>query len=1074
MKILTLRFANLNSLYGQWFIDFTSREYEQDGLFAITGPTGSGKTTILDAICLSLYGRTPRLEAVNAQSNEIMSRGKGDCFAEVVCSSAKGNFRCHWSQRRAYGKAEGNLGDSQHEFADLDQPKVLYTKKREVAAAVEKYSGMNYNRFIRSMLLAQGDFAAFLASSASDRSPILEQITGTEIYSQISQHVHRITAEHTSAYKELKNREEILLPTSTTHIHKRKKLLLHWVEINQKRQRSFSRLQIQFGELKQKKEELALVEEQQQQLLGAQQSHQIKKEQFQWAQKALKVAPAYHTMVKSKEELTKSNALEKELKITARQAKEELSEKEKNKKVAEERQKAILTEEKQLRPLLTTVRLLDQKIAAKDQEADKQRALVVLLSTKRTQNTLALSAKEKEIEQHTLQSQNTALWLEQNKWIEQLQKELPKLRVVAQKVTEAASTILRCNQYAATQEKKKEALLTELAESEQKLKELKATLEEHRQKVTTIETKIQSLLENKLLREWEAEKKHLLEVQLLQTAIAGLDEHRQNLVDGSPCPLCGALSHPYVTSLPTAPTDTAIRLDKIETLLQTVNTLKEEQQEQQTTLNRLTGLLTSLETHDASLQQNLVGLNTDLEANQKELLLAEKQQEDQKTQMELLAPQIVSESAAEFLNEAETMVKRWEQEKGEAQQATYQLNLLVMEQKQLRQRVQEAQKELDQKRLERRMFVRDVNKQKEERKALFGNKDPDEQELMISKSVEEVKQQCEQALEHLSKAESQAQRAEQNWEFAQKRLSELTQSSLIADQEFDKQLQELGFATVEEFEEKLLDEPSLTHLGQEVEGYERSLEANGLAKKQLQKQLSLILSTLAHGWTDKKVAKEVELCDRNLIELHQNIGSLDRELAEATQKKEQLKQLKEQIALQQKRVESWELLNRLIGSFDGKKYRNFAQTLTFELLIAHANEQLRALSDRYVLTANPQEPLEFSVIDRYQGKEVRSARNLSGGESFLVSLALALGLSTIASQKMQVDSLFLDEGFGTLDEQTLETALAALSSLRSKGKLVGVISHVGALAERIPTQIAVIPSSGSKSILRGPGIDDKG
>jgi exonuclease SbcC len=91
-----------------------------------------------------------------------------------------------------------------------------------------------------------------------------------------------------------------------------------------------------------------------------------------------------------------------------------------------------------------------------------------------------------------------------------------------------------------------------------------------------------------------------------------------------------------------------------------------------------------------------------------------------------------------------------------------------------------------------------------------------------------------------------------------------------------------------------------------------------------------------------------------------------------------------------------------------------------------------------------------------------------------VSLALALGLSTIASQKMQVDSLFLDEGFGTLDEQTLETALAALSSLRSKGKLVGVISHVGALAERIPTQIAVIPSSGSKSILRGPGIDDKG
>ena len=110
----------------------------------------------------------------------------------------------------------------------------------------------------------------------------------------------------------------------------------------------------------------------------------------------------------------------------------------------------------------------------------------------------------------------------------------------------------------------------------------------------------------------------------------------------------------------------------------------------------------------------------------------------------------------------------------------------------------------------------------------------------------------------------------------------------------------------------------------------------------------------------------------------------------------------------------------------------------------------------------------------YQADEIRSARNLSGGESFLVSLALALALSTISAEKVQVDSLFLDEGFGTLDEQTLEIALTALSSLRSGGKLIGVISHVGALQQRIPITIEVIPKGGGVSKLTGSGVTLRG
>jgi len=108
-------------------------------------------------------------------------------------------------------------------------------------------------------------------------------------------------------------------------------------------------------------------------------------------------------------------------------------------------------------------------------------------------------------------------------------------------------------------------------------------------------------------------------------------------------------------------------------------------------------------------------------------------------------------------------------------------------------------------------------------------------------------------------------------------------------------------------------------------------------------------------------------------------------------------------------------------------------------------------------------------VDNYQSGEIRSTKNLSGGESFIVSLALALGLSKMASRRVRVDSLFLDEGFGTLDEDTLETALATLASLRQDGKLIGVISHVAALKERITTKILVEKTSGGKSILYGPG-----
>ena len=159
----------------------------------------------------------------------------------------------------------------------------------------------------------------------------------------------------------------------------------------------------------------------------------------------------------------------------------------------------------------------------------------------------------------------------------------------------------------------------------------------------------------------------------------------------------------------------------------------------------------------------------------------------------------------------------------------------------------------------------------------------------------------------------------------------------------------------------------------------------------------------------------------------------------------------------------------MIGSADGKKYRNFAQGLTFEMMIGHANRQLQKMTDRYLLVRDDTQPLELNVVDSYQAGEIRSTKNLSGGESFIVSLSLALGLSHMASKNVRVDSLFLDEGFVTLDEEALDTALETLAGLQQDGKLIAVISHVPALKERISTEIQVVSQAGGKSVILGPG-----
>ena len=205
MRILEVRLKNLNSLRGEHRVDLNAEPLVSSGIFAITGPTGSGKSTLLDAITLALYGRAARY-GTESNPEHMMSRHCGDCAAEVTFEIPEGTYRAEWQLHRARGKADGKLQPAKRFVYDAAGT-VLARQIREADQVVESLCGLSYERFMRSVLLAQGEFARFLKSKADERAELLESLTGTTIYTELGMLAHE---EASRRQKELTLKEEKL------------------------------------------------------------------------------------------------------------------------------------------------------------------------------------------------------------------------------------------------------------------------------------------------------------------------------------------------------------------------------------------------------------------------------------------------------------------------------------------------------------------------------------------------------------------------------------------------------------------------------------------------------------------------------------------------------------------------------------------------------------------------------------------------------------------------------------------------------------------------------------------------
>ncbi len=1077
MRILQVRFKNLNSLVGEWEIDLTHPAFDSDGIFAITGPTGAGKTTILDAICLALYGRTPRLNKVTKSGNEIMSRQTGECFAEVTFETQTERFRCHWSQHRARKKPSGELQAPKHEISNADSGEIFESKIRGVADQIESATGMDFDRFTRSMLLAQGGFAAFLQAAPDERAPILEQITGTEIYSQISIRVHE---------RQRDERERLnILQAETAGIvilePEQEKEIGQVLETKQKEEADLAAKSADAGKaiawlttIDGLNKEIISLAGESRQLQSDIDAFQPTRDKLNRALSAASLDGLYATLtalrnqqVDDNEALRTEEEALPELESSAKGQAESL-------KSAEDQTAKVKEELKTAAPLILKVRSLDQKLA------DQKKAVLEGEDSCQkdaekidADNQLKLKEQEKRSDaEKTLEFVDGYLKeYKRDEWL------ISGLAGVEEQLSGLLSRQTEIVRKEAGQEKAMRALeqaTKSLDDSQMKCGILKQELDDASEKLQQGKDTLSLLLGDRLLREYRTDKETLLREMAFLSKIVELEDHRSKLEDGNPCPLCGATEHPFAEGNVPVPDETE---QKVEALTRRIS----DAENQETAIKKLEEAEVAARHNLTHGEKQEIAVSNDNKAAKKALVEVEegleKRRVDFSERRQTVAAKLLplgiedipGADISSLLESLRARLNAWQAQVRKKAEIEKQITDLDSDIKRLDAIIETQSIALAEKRERLESLKKEHIAVSDERKEVYGDKNPNDEDLRQSKAVFDAENAEKQSRYSHNELQQKLNTAKSHVESLKKRLGRREPELKNSDAEFSAALVPVGFSDEIQFLEAKLTREKRDDLAIKV----KELDERQTDLKARQKDRDTRLATaLAQKVTNKSLGElepQFKEYEDFLKEFRDIIAGLKHKLRENTAAKDRIKEKQTAIEAHKKECSRWENLHGLIGSADGKKYRNFAQGLTFEMMIGHANRQLQKMTDRYLLIRDDLQPLELNVVDNYQAGEVRSTKNLSGGESFIVSLSLALGLSHMASKNVRVDSLFLDEGFGTLDEEALDTALDTLAGLQQDGKLIGVISHVPALKERISTQIQVTPQTGGRSQLSGPG-----
>ncbi|MAT54718.1 MAG: hypothetical protein CMN32_09570 [Saprospirales bacterium] len=1217
MLIRKIRLKNIHSIREETEIDFTQSPLRQCGLFAITGETGAGKTTILDAITLSLYGRVCRTSNANRGDNyESLSIGAEHGYAECEFETNDGEvYLGQWAmtrrKKRKTGEETLDVKRSLSKFNEASgEFEVLSGKIRETDSMVEELTGLDFNRFTRSVLLAQGEFAAFMKASLDERSELLEKITGTAIYSQISMGAFDRLKEEQQKMADLEVRLSSLQLLSSEELEE---LSARQVELEQESAELKSRQQT----LRQSLEWVAKFKALTRQKVAAEAELQTISEEEERSAADRKRLDVHYKALPLKADWVKVERIRQDIlakqnrlsqaETEIEQATSKLTLLEADLANARKELEAHQSDKDAFLETLSKVRQLDRTLGLQKQQLDQLETAEIETKKQLHEKETLLKKLEKDIAEQEAEKETVAAWLASNEILQSLADKVPLIEARVKALQELSVKIERLNDEGKSFRAKKSELEKALEKQTIQREQLKASvqgieeelksksegayisdpadflsllnvqLEEltaHKQKLELLAEKdgryrknvsrvreLEEQFQNLQLEEQQLNKallnlmdemeeagrqrEYAMKIFLQQQRIASYDKDRAELVEGEPCPLCGAVHHPYLEhGIPVYEDEARKAYEAAE---KTVEILKKREKQLLTELSgvavqmnglrnqsgtgNLDRLLAEIELQEQEIAAVLGNAPTFFSFSQKgdpvaeELTKLEAETRKKRQLRDFFREKVqVLNAHNQELAELERQIARSEHELNRANDQLgdlqtrfkeYQEDLksiregletllgksfvlsidkLSEELNRLRTDVQAfqtkskrrdelahaidaAKKEIsihsdDGEKLKLALSKVSGEKQaaeelyeakRKERLELFGEKDPDSSQEEWQRKLDLLKDTAGRLETAIASQRQLSKSLEQEVSKLIDELSTLRSELDSLEAELSPKLAELGFEKLEAFSEALLDDQSL----KEIEGRLEGLKNREIKARQELETAQKGLAELADTMPDETDEKELESSLLAVNQSHekclQELGGITEQLRQDSLRRKQSGELEKERKRQQKALQRWKNLNELIGSHDGKKFRVFAQSLTLQRLVYLANQQLEHLYGRYRIVKREGTDLELNIVDTYQADSVRSLFSLSGGESFLVSLALALGLSSLAARQSNIRSLFIDEGFGSLDEQTLDLAISTLENLQAGGKTIGIISHVKELKERIATQVKVVKKNNGVS-----------